>query len=588
MLRAMRRARDPHSVFAFRAMLVALAISAVLIGLPEFIGYSLLGVTNWRETCPQLLFTKYLVFPILGCAIAAGAISATASKRTFAAVNALLLFIALVRLGLLREYNVAFSPVFFANLDFHTVGLAVRMFPAECLGGVLTVGAAYLWCRLAFDPVPILSSRTIRRCVCVLAFVSLARGALSWPKQLKQVPAVSLVFETTRYYFQSNVLAKLPWTVPEISAIADLGMDYRRGAPIAIAPQNAKNVIIVYLEGLDTELTGAGGSKVRGITPNLDRFASENTFLPNFFASTAPSLNAFVSSQCGILAEYASEQFDRNAGLPPNALCLPQILAASNYQRMFLLGAELQFSGFDHLVAYLQYEQAYGRDELYQRFPELANTGHRLGLYDSQVFDIAVREIDRFDKSRPFLLSIFTFDTHPPYYNSPDCTAEIRGTPLEESLNCQDQAVGTFLAKLDERGLTENTVVIMLGDHLQHATSVRTKVGRTYFAFSHPGAEVPGVIEYAAHLPDVVPTVFELLGSDRRTFYAGKSIVSTRKDYQHLVTPVFEYKNGQYRTNPNRCSSDELMTTTFGGGKADFMSQCELRKLFLFQRKALS
>lgn len=97
-----------------------------------------------------------------------------------------------------------------------------------------------------------------------------------------------------------------------------------------------------------------------------------------------------------------------------------------------------------------------------------------------------------------------------------------------------DEAVGKLLDGLDERGLTDNTLIIFLSDHgeefyehegFEHGHTLYDEVIKVPLIVSLPG-QVPENVRVAEHvrLIDIAPTVLDYLGVEPSGYFEGASI----------------------------------------------------------------
>lgn len=97
-----------------------------------------------------------------------------------------------------------------------------------------------------------------------------------------------------------------------------------------------------------------------------------------------------------------------------------------------------------------------------------------------------------------------------------------------------DEAFGDLMSGLEERGLIENTIVILLADHgeeffehggFEHGHSLYDELIHVPLVISLPGRVEEGTrIRNQVRLLDVTPTVFDLLGLERPAHFEGVSL----------------------------------------------------------------
>ncbi len=150
------------------------------------------------------------------------------------------------------------------------------------------------------------------------------------------------------------------------------------------------------------------------------------------------------------------------------------------------------------------------------------------------------------DPSRPFFLFVHYFDPHDPYVPPPDFVPPFEPGPKEQLklnrtiflydvlLAFTDQEIGRLLDALAQRGLAEDTLVVVTGDHgeglMQH--------GHMFHGVHlyEEGVRVPLIVRWPGRLPkgrvepdpvgliDLPPTLLELAGVDGVDAHAGSSL----------------------------------------------------------------
>lgn len=81
--------------------------------------------------------------------------------------------------------------------------------------------------------------------------------------------------------------------------------------------------------------------------------------------------------------------------------------------------------------------------------------------------------------------------------------------------------------------------------------TVSSYFGKPLLLVYSPLKKLPRVIPSFNYSPDIAPTVLEILGYDVDTFFFGKSMVSSRNNYQNLVTMAYQIVDQkQYISDP--------------------------------------
>ena len=172
--------------------------------------------------------------------------------------------------------------------------------------------------------------------------------------------------------------------------------------------------------------------------------------------------------------------------------------------------------------------------------------GHFYGRADDTTRRALELLDQREDPSRPFFLFVHYFDPHDPYTPPPGYTPPFSPGPKEAlKLNrtifrydtliaYTDQEIGRLLDGLRERGLAEDTVVMVVADHgeglmqrghMAHGVHVYEEAVRVPFIVRWPGRLRAGkVVEAPVALLDVAPTFLGLAGLEGGAAFRGRDL----------------------------------------------------------------
>lgn len=320
------------------------------------------------------------------------------------------------------------------------------------------------------------------------------------------------------------------------------------GAPVLAKPDSPTepHLVVLVIDTLRADAVGAYGSP-DGLTPRLDGLATESVRFANLHAPASWTLPTLASLLTGLQPQshdagrtLGDEDFAPTA-LGPGAPTLAGVMtdegffAAGVYNNIFL-GPSFGISrGFD----------------LY----------HWIEEEDDVLVDRAVELLRRYHDQRRLFLFLHLFGPHNPYAppgdacevarrlepgygGSIDCEADRRpGFPVpppddwpwiealyRAEVAYTDRQVGRFLDAMDEMGLTEQTVLVVVSDHgedfwgrldtydvfggyhdADHGHTQYQELLWVPGMVKAPGME-PGVIEEPVEIVDVFPTVLSLLG----------------------------------------------------------------------------
>ena len=261
----------------------------------------------------------------------------------------------------------------------------------------------------------------------------------------------------------------------------------------AYADQNW-NIVAIVPDDHSQRAMGAYGDE-QAVTPNFDRLASQGVRFSNAYAAApvcSPSRAAFFSgkypSQVGVNDFLMLNEKYADRGLDKTAILWPQILKGNGYKTGLIgkwhLGEAAQRHptrrGFDYFVGYDQDSKA---------FDPILDVNGKIGEvagHTSNIFVDHAKEFLAQNKDNKFALTLTFREPQLPWYAVPqedlDAVAhidpDVPETPGVDkawlkmmtknnyaAIHALDRAVGDILDELDRLGLSENTIVLYVGDH---------------------------------------------------------------------------------------------------------------------------
>ncbi len=294
------------------------------------------------------------------------------------------------------------------------------------------------------------------------------------------------------------------------------------GAPARAArkgPERPVNILFAIADDWGYPDAGAYGSRAAR-TPTFDRLADEGALFTRAFCaapSCTPSRNAILTGQAPHRLEAGANLWSE---LPATFDVYPDLLQQAGYRvgRMRKGYGPGVFPQWPHNPAGPGFP-SFG--EFLGQQPERTPFCFWLGSSDPhRPYDPELGERSGID---PAAVDV------PPYL--PD-TPEVRTDIVNYLAEVQrfDSEVGDALRLLDERGLAENTIVVMTGDHgwpWPRAKANTYDAGtRVPLAVRWPGRAAPGtVIDRLTLLSDLAPTFLDAAGLPTPPAMTGQSLL---------------------------------------------------------------
>ena len=341
-----------------------------------------------------------------------------------------------------------------------------------------------------------------------------------------------------------------------------------------------KNVIILQLESVQNFVVD---KKINGkeITPNLNKFLKENVKINNMHATsyttTADSEHSVITSLYPLengeaFAKYYGNTYDN----------LFQLFKDKGYYTMYAHGNYAYFWNRANVTSKLPIDKKTFLENFSDR-SELIRTYLSDELLYKQTVDMFAKQVEK--NEGPVIYDLVASSSHKPFelagiidkYKKVSIdVGDIEGTELGnylEAVNYADYAFGIFINLLKEKGLYDDTVIVVFGDHYgmqMYDEDLIEFLGynkndyndaHMQFEFSNvlAGMRVPGlseiVLDEAVSKSDIKPTLAQIcnlkdtfsMGTsvfDRKSYVAINNGKVITKDYYYDGTNWFDLSDG--------------------------------------------
>lgn len=397
-----------------------------------------------------------------------------------------------------------------------------------------------------------------------------------------------LHYYDVKNFMKENILVDKRLTAEEKKQIEDYYNNRKSGGDKYKGIVKGKNLIVIQMEAGQQFMIN---NKVNGkeVTPNLNRFMNDSAYFENFYyqiggGNTADAeflinTSLYPMQEGAVYFRFPTNTFDSTAKILKKQGYSTYVAHANNPS--FWNRAEMYKTlGFDKFFN----SKSYKNDELIG-----------WGLMDKSFFR---QTLDKLDTSKPFYSFFITLSSHHPFnffanYGDFD-VGKYDKTFLGNYIKAYhylDESIGTLFDELKRRGLYDNSVIVIYGDHSaipqDQAYSLNDfinysdnpfnwqKLQRTACFIRFPGMENKGVQKITVGEIDILPTIANLLGIE--TPYAmGKDMFNTEKGYAVLrnasvVTDDFVYVNSANKVYDN--SGKELNLKDYEGIIKQYQNQ---------------
>jgi phosphoglycerol transferase MdoB-like AlkP superfamily enzyme len=391
-----------------------------------------------------------------------------------------------------------------------------------CVAGVIAVGIA----------LPLLLGRLrIAPRVKLAAVLSLMLIVALGPMASAQV--------ATQGLHRNALVAMLTTVLPRIAAVDHAG-DWQRSpfgvqesqdlTPLHGAARN-RNVVIIHLESTAARYLRSYGA-VEDPMPNLTVLAREALLFENAYTVYPETIKSLVAVQSSVYPALDTEA-DLYERIPSPSLASE--LSRAGYRTGLFHSGRFRYLGMEAVL----------RNRGYDTLEDAGEIGgvreSSFGIDEESTLRRMLAWIDMRPAGQLFFLSYMPIAGHHPY-NTPTAG------PFDEdkligryrnALHYSDRILGELIEGLRTRGLLDNTVIVILGDHGEAFGQHPGNIGHSLFIYDENVRIpylilIPGVVRQAirirraASVVDTAPTVLDLLGMVSPATYQGRSLLEPR------------------------------------------------------------
>ncbi|MFT3948501.1 MAG: sulfatase-like hydrolase/transferase [Agriterribacter sp.] len=329
---------------------------------------------------------------------------------------------------------------------------------------------------------------------------------------------------------------------------------------MSFSQANAKrpNVIVIY-----TDDQGANDLNIYGstdlMTPNLDKLARNGVRFTHFYSaspicspSRASLLTGRYPQRAGLPAMASSKEGD--AGMPAEQFTMGELFKSAGYKTAHIGKWHVGYTpetmpnaqGFDYSFGFMGgcidnyshyfYWNGPNRHDLWRNGKEIWEPGNFFA-------DLMVSETNKFlvdNKNDPFFIYFAINIPHYPLQGEKKWLDYYKDLPSPRRMyaafiSTMDEKIGLLLKKLDDLGLTDNTIIVFQSDQ-GFSREERTFGGGgsagnlrgSKFSLFEGGVRVPAIISWKGHLPK---------NEVRNQFAANIDWFPTLADYCNISLP---------------------------------------------------
>ncbi|KAL3669195.1 hypothetical protein V7S43_005578 [Phytophthora oleae] len=351
------------------------------------------------------------------------------------------------------------------------------------------------------------------------------------------------------------------------------------------------------------------------VTPNFDRWAKRGVSFSNMWSSwrTSRSVESLLFAQ---LPYDSVADSGMTGGKEDVELAgLPQLFKAKGYEPFFTTGCKTDYDDWDTFLPSHGFETVLSRNEMMElaegylnisadEWHGNAHRGFGWGVHDDLSFqllgDLLINKttdqkerVARGDAKTPLFVNHYTISSHTPFRDRPQWYAQAKKPDFSALYEDEEYAdvvqdylemryftdlqLGKFLDRMSDKGILDDTIVVIVGDHGQgpedgldvpEAREISvTRVAGTIIAEGRLGDSVGLMIEDAVEQYDILNTLADITGVPERGFLQdgiGRSLkrnvtFGERVVYSNNPSRKMSVVRGHERLRYDRYSSSVLL-----------------------------
>ena len=301
-------------------------------------------------------------------------------------------------------------------------------------------------------------------------------------------------------------------------------------APLASAqapPKEAPNVLFVTIDTLRADHVGCYGYK-QVKTPNIDSLAADGSRFARAYAVVPVTLPSHSSMMTGTYPMLSGMHDFSGNKLSPLQPTLASVLKQSGYQTGAVIAAAVLDSrfglnqGFDFYYDHFELSRL---DEA--NLDEMERPGN-------VVADVALDWLAKNSRHK-FFLWMHLYDPHFPYHPPEPYATEYAAHPYDGEIAFADEQLGRVLRFLKEKGIYQNTIIVLCGDHGEslgehgektHGFFIYNATMHVPLIIHLPEALAARTVAEPVSLVDLMPTVLSAAGLPTPSQVQGHSLLS--------------------------------------------------------------
>jgi len=323
------------------------------------------------------------------------------------------------------------------------------------------------------------------------------------------------------------------------------------------------NVIFFVMESSGSRYMKSFGGPY-DITPTLDKYRLQSISFDNIYAHTPSTNSTMLSLLC---SAYPWPSYKSAMSVSPGATLdsFSKTMKQRGARTAFFSSAELGYGNAEEFLKRHNFDTIQDwRTRKDSAFHFQSKWSYLYGSSDWDTVNSLVKWVDPATNKNPFFAVLWSIQAHYPYYLRGPAKEFSKDPNLNRYLTAiaeTDWALGQLLENLEKAGLSESTLVVVLGDHGEafaqhglfgHGTALYEENIAIPLVMINPQLFHGEQIHTLGGTVNVAPTVADCLGIPAEPLWQGQSLVSGKAPGRmYFVQPysdlLFAYHEGNMK-----------------------------------------
>ena len=289
-----------------------------------------------------------------------------------------------------------------------------------------------------------------------------------------------------------------------------------------------RNLVMVSLESTAAQYLSLYGGEYE-VMPNLSALARRALVFENAYAVYPESIKGLFSVLCSTFPAFDSKP-EEYANLECHSVA--SVLGDAGYRTAMFHSGRFGYLGMESIIRHRGYETLEDAGDI------AGSHNSSFGVDEPATVTRMLAWIDALPRGQHFFLTYLPIAGHHPYA-TPEPGPFAATTEIDQyrnALHYGDVSLGALIAGLRARGLEENTVWVIYGDHGEAFRQHQGNYGHTFFLYDE-NIHVPFLIaapgllrgqqqvRKVVSLVDTAPTILDLMGIAPPKNYQGRTML---------------------------------------------------------------